>query len=185
MKITMSMKAHDDNVAEAANKLIFVPYTGTHGLYSAVDVVPEYVDAILKLADELELSPDEHALHCTVVYSKVAATAPLPEVLDVVQAYKDNQFSALVNAVESWVGHNGKTYIVLKLVSESVISLNARCQQLGAEHTFIPYSPHITLSDEVPVDDAMKARIEFVNKRLARNPVQIMLKNFSVGDQDD
>lgn len=183
MKITMSMKAAE--TAEAANKLIFVPYTGTNGLYSAVDVVPEYVEAIMKLADELELSPDEQALHTTVVYSKVAATAPLSEIMDVVASYKDNQFSAIINAVESWTGHNGKTYIVLKLVSESIISLNARCQQLGAEHTFIPYSPHITLSDEVPVDDAMKARIEFVNKRLARNPVQIMLKNFSVGDQDD
>lgn len=183
MKLTMHMKAPE--VAEAANKLIFVPYTGTNGLYSAVDVVPEFVEAILKLSDELELSPDEQALHTTVIYSKKAATAPLEEVMDVVKVYKDNQFSALINAVESWTGHNGKTYIVLKLVSESIVSLNARCQQLGAEHTFIPYSPHITLSDEVPVDDAMKARIEFVNKRLARNPVQIMLKNFSVGDQDD
>lgn len=184
MKITMNMKPPSE-VAEAANKLIFVPYTGTNGLYSAVDVVPEYVEAILKLADELELSPDEQALHTTVVYSKVSPTSPVEEVKALEREFKDQQFVAVINAVESWVGHNGKTYIVLKLVSNAIVLMNARCQRFGAEHTFIPYSPHITLSDEVPVDDAMKARIEFVNKRLARDPVTIQLKNLSVGDLDN
>lgn len=168
--------------AEAANKLNHIPYTGTNGLYSAVVPLPSYVDAIMKIADELELAPQEDALHATVIYSKKAPS----DMADTVRRKADSnyEFSGVINAVEHWVGHNDKTYIVLKLVSPGIVLENAAFQRMGAEHTFVPFAPHITLSDDVPVDDAMQARIDFINKRLAFDPVEIKLSGQIVGDLD-
>lgn len=168
------------HTAEAANKLKHIPYTGTNGLYSAVVPTPGSIEAILKLADELELSPDEDALHATVIYSKKAPSDSVESVARI--ADSDYTYNGVINAVEHWVGHNGKTYIVLKLVCAGIVLANASLQRMGAEHTFVPFSPHITLSDEVPVDDAMKARIDFVNKRLAFDPIEVKLINQIVGD---
>lgn len=175
MQIKLAMK----ETAIAANKLEYVPFTATNGLYSAVVPKPEYVEKIMRLAEELELSPEEDALHATVIYSK--ATPPDKSNIEEFTVF-DREHTAIINAVDSWVGHNGKTYIVLKLVSESIVMENAKYQRMGAEHTFIPFAPHLTLSDEVPVDAAMKARIAFVNKRLAFNPLEVVFTGQIAGD---
>ncbi len=178
MQITLSMKPKPE-VAVAANKLEHIPYTGTSGLYSAVVPRPDLVAKIMALANELALPTDEEALHSTVIYSKKAP----PRSSNVANSVnEDREYNGLLNAIDSWVGHNGKTYIVAKIVSEALSSLNATFNRLGAEHTFVPYAPHITLSDEVPVDDAMKARIEKINKRLASNPIELVFNGLILGD---
>lgn len=178
MQITLSMKRTPE-VAVAANKLEHIPYTGTSGLYSAVVPRPDLVGKIMELANELALPTDETALHSTVIYSKKTP----PKSSDIGGSVNDDrEYNGLINAIESWVGHNGKTYIVAKIVSESLSVLNAMYHRLGAEHTFVPYAPHITLSDEVPVDDKMKARIEKINKRLAYNPIELTFNGLIVGD---
>ncbi|MNQ58618.1 hypothetical protein D3C85_728300 [compost metagenome] len=90
--------------------------------------------------------------------------------------------SGIINAVDSWVGHNGKTYIVLKLVSEAIVSQNASFQRMGAEHTFVPFSPHVTLSDEVPMTEELQAKIDKINKRFAYKPLEVVFSGMIIGD---
>lgn len=175
MMISIAMKPSIE--ATAANKLTHVKYTGTSGLYSAVTPQPAYVDALMGIAEELGLPTVADSLHTTVIYSKVPpATQPTFD--------PERTYTGLVNAIEHWVGHNGKTYIVMKLVSEGIVDENAKFQRMGAKHTFVPFSPHITLSDEVAVDDDMKERIEKINNRLAYHPVFVTFEGQIVGDVD-
>jgi hypothetical protein len=171
MIITLAMKA------EAANKLEHIKYTGTSGLYSAVVPKPEYVERIMRISEELGLPTDEAGLHATVVYSKKAPSTQSVSNFDPTQ-----EMPGIINAVESWVGHNDKTYIVLKVVSQHIVSQNASFQRMGAEHTFVPFAPHITLSDEVPVTPELKEKIDMINKRFAYEPLEVVFHNMIIGD---
>lgn len=177
MKIIIN---HQTAVA-ASTKFEVIPFTGTNGLYSAVTPMSDHVSSVVEIAKELGLEVDEDKLHVTIVYSKVNPVEP-----GEVEAFtrKDEEHKAIIYAVDSWVGHNGKTYIVLKLVSEALTMQNAMYHQLGAEHTFIPYAPHITLSKDIEVDDEMKAKFKALNKKLAIQPVQILLSGQFAGDLD-
>lgn len=174
MMITLSMKKEE---ATAANKLEHIKYTGTNGLYSAVVPLPGYVDRIMQISEELGLNTNEADLHATVIYSKKPAGTA-----EVANFNPDRPVSGIINAIESWVGHNDKTYIVLKVVSEGIVSQNASFQRMGAEHTFVPFSPHITLSDEVPVTPELQAKIDKINKRFAYKPLEVTFAGMIIGD---
>lgn len=166
-------------VATAAVKFEMVPYTGTRGLYSSV--IPQNTDLIVALAEELGIKLDSNAVHITVCYSKEDA---IP--LENLPPYgSSTEFYAMCNEVAHWKGHKGQTCIVLKLISPDIVKANAALQSVGAVHTFTPYSPHISLSDEVPVDDAMQSKIDAINKRLASFPLHIVCDRYQVGDQDN
>lgn len=175
MMISIAMKAPIE--ATAANKLNHVKYTGTSGLYSAVVPMPNAIDAIMGVADELGLPTVRDDLHATVIYSKVPpATQPTFD--------PERVYTGLINAVEHWIGHNGKTYIVLKIVSEGIVDENAKFQRMGAKHTFTPFAPHITLSDEVAVTDTLQDMIDKINNRLAYQPIFVQFNAQIVGDVD-
>lgn len=173
MMITLSMKTE----AVAANKLEHIKYTGTSGLYSAVVPLPAYIDRIMAISEELGLSTKEDALHATVIYSKKPAGSP-----EVSNFNPARPIPGIINAVDSWVGHNGKTYIVLKMVSEALVSQNASFQRMGAEHTFVPFAPHVTLSDEVPMTEELQAKIDKINKRFAYKPLEVVFSGMIIGD---
>lgn len=163
-------------VATAAVKLENAPYTGTNGLYASV--IPRHVDDILKIAEELGIELDSNVIHSTVCYSKTPVDIDKLPVIG-----SSDEFRALCNQVDHWVGHKGQTCIVLKLVSYDIVAANASLQRRGAEHTFTPYAPHITLTDEsAPVDDDMQERIDKINKRLAYNPIWLTFDRYTVGD---
>lgn len=171
MQITLSFKA------EAANKLEMIPYTGNNGLYVSMVPRDDMLDDVMKLAEELGITPVREALHTTVIYSKKpAGELPIPD--------PERQVTAVITSVDSWVGHNNKTYIVLKLASEALLFMHGDYSRRGAEATFIPYAPHITLSDDVEVDAEMKVRMEKLNKYLNYDPKLIYLTNERIGDLD-
>jgi hypothetical protein len=95
------------------------------------------------------------------------------------------EVTALANAVEHWTGHNGKTYIVLKLVSEGIVSENSKFQRMGAKHTFVPFAPHITLSDDTPITEYMQDVIERINRRFAYKPLELVFTGQIIGDLED
>lgn len=163
-------------VATAAVKLENVPYTGTNGLYASL--LPQYTGGIVEIAEELGIKLDPNVVHTTVCYSKT------PVAIDNLPAIgSSNEFRALCNQVDHWVGHKKQTCIVLKLVSPDIVDVNANLQRRGAVHTFTPYVPHITLTDEsAPVDGAMQERIDAINKRLAQNPIWLTFDRYTIGD---
>lgn len=163
--------------ATAAVKIENVPYTGANGLYASL--IPQYAEGIVEIAEELGIKHlDPNVIHTTVCYSKTpVALADLPAI------GTSDEFRALCNQVDHWVGHKGQTCIVLKLVSSDIVAANANLQRRGAVHTFTPYVPHITLTDEsAPVDAAMQERIDTINKRLAHNPLWLTFDRYTVGD---
>jgi len=161
--------------ATAAVKLEQAPYTGTKGLYASL--LPQYTDSIISLAEELGIKLDSNKVHVTVCYSK---TAIHPETLPV--ASTSQVYRALCNHVDHWKGHKGQTCIVMKLTSYDIVAANADLQGRGAVHTFTPYSPHITLTDEGTVDAEMQERIDKINKRLAYAPMWLKFDRYHIGD---
>lgn len=171
----MQIKLAIKNEALAANKLEMIPYTGKNGLYVSMVPRADLIEEIMKYAGELGIEPDPESLHTTVMYSKIpAGEIPEPD--------PESQFTAVITSVDSWVGHNDKTYVVLKLTSEALTMLHGDYARRGAEPTFVPYAPHITLSDDVEVTDDVKARMEKLNKFLNYSPKLIYLTNHRIGD---
>jgi len=172
MKIDLMM------TAEAKNKLVTIPYTGTQGLYASVLPDAGATFHIMEIAKELGTDTLRDKLHVTVIYSKKAIPDPFKEVVT-------NYYEGYITHVDSWVGHNGKTCVVLKLASMELIQQFAAFQKAGAEHTFIPYSPHFTLSSDFEVDDALKEKMKVINARLAADPVRIKMIDLTISDLDD
>lgn len=166
--------------AEAAVKHEIIPYTGTRGLYASM--LPQYPEPIVEIAKELGIELDSTKVHTTVCYSK-KASVPMAELPAVGSS---DVFRVIINEVSHWVGHKKQTCVVLKMISPDIVLLNAELQARGAEHTFTPYSPHITLSDEFgEITEEMQAKIDAINKRLARNPLKLDFDRYQVGDQDN
>lgn len=165
---------------EAAVKHEQAPYTGTNGVYGSLSLSDAYKQRVIDIAEELDITVDPEKLHTTIVYSKdgVIPMDKLPT------GYGETMmFTAVCNEVGHWVGHKGQTCVVLKMISPDIVRLNAGLQAAGAIHTFTPYAPHITLSDEHdPVDDEFQERIDALNKRLARDPLELTFDNYHVGD---
>lgn len=166
--------------AEAAVKHDRAPYTGTNGVYASLKLSEAYRNKVISIAEELDISVDPEKLHTTVIYSK-AGVIPVDKLPT---GYGENMmFGAVCNEVSHWVGHKGQTCVVLKLISLDIVRLNAGLQSAGAIHTFTPYAPHITLSDEHdPIDDAFQARIDALNKKLAADPLELTFDHYHVGD---
>lgn len=167
--------------ATAAVKFEMIPYTGTRGLYASMVPTEPGAFTVINIAERLGIKLTKDVVHITVCYSKEHVVH-----LDALPAYTtDDTFSAVCNEVKHWKGHKGQTCIVLGLISESITLLNAELQAAGALHSFTPYSPHISLSDEVEVDPDMQLQIDTINKELSRSPLKLTFTNYSVGDQDD
>lgn len=165
-------------IAEAKNKLVTIPYTGTQGLYASV--LPDAGAAfhIMEIAKELGTDTDRDKLHATVIYSKKAIPDPFKEIVT-------NYYEGYITHVDSWVGHNGKTCVVLKIASMELIQQFAAFQKAGAEHTFIPYSPHFTLSSDFDVTEEVKEKMQEINRKLASDPVRIKMIDLTISDLDD
>lgn len=167
-------------VAEAAVKNEIVPYTGTFGLFASMQI--QFPEPVIDIANELGIELDSNAIHTTVCYSKKDAVP-----LDTLPAIPTSRvFPAVCNEVAHWIGHKGQTCVVLKLISHEIVQVNAELQRLGALHTFTPYAPHVTLSDDGPaITEAMQEKIDAINKRLAREPLFLTFDRYQVGDQDN
>lgn len=177
MRIAVPMHA-PKYAAQAASEHRVLYYTGKNGLYSSMTLASEQdIDAVMEIAKELGTPTAREHLHVTVCYSKTPATDALPEV-------PAQPIFGMCNEISHWVGHNGKPYIVMKLICPGLLVANSKLVNAGAVPTFIPYAPHISLSDDVEVTPEVEARIKQVNERLARNPLNFSFAGYQVGDLD-
>ncbi len=165
--------------ASAGNKHIVTEYTGTNGLYSSVLPDLAAITAIQAVATTLGIELDSSTIHCTVCYSKIAA-----DWREIPSYPATREFTAICNQVDHWVGHNNKTYVVLKLMSPDIVLMNAEIQRSGAKHTFVPFQPHVSLSDSTTVDLELQAKIDEVNSKLAYEPLVLRFNSLTIGDQD-
>lgn len=172
MRIRIAFKA------EAA--MADLPFTGTSGLYSSMRPDADSINEIVSIAKLIGIVPEIEDLHTTVMYSPT-----VPENVEGIATIKADKIGAFVSGITTWVGHNDKTYIVLQLMSEGLIKLNAEFATHGCEATFLPYVPHVTLSSQKEtLSDEMKADIERVNKQLAAELNKLTFINLHVGDLD-
>ena len=161
-KINIALSASLEEKQEA--------YTGDSGLYmhATPDDAGKY--RILELCEQLSIEGvDAKSLHCTLMYSRNKA----PDISDIPQS---NLMSILITEVKHWVGHDDRTYIVAGVTSTDVQWMHANLVRAGAEPSFVPYLPHITLMAGSPVDEKMQKQIDKVNKVLNRDPINMTLE---------
>lgn len=164
--------------AQAASEHRLLYYTGKQGLYSSVKLASDAdADAVMEIAKQLGTLTKRENLHVTVCYSKTPATDALPE-------EPAQPIFGMCNEITHWIGHNDKPYIVMKLICPGLVVANSKLVNAGAVPTFIPYAPHISLSDDVQITPEVEARIKQVNEQLARNPINFSFAGYHVGDLD-
>ena len=150
-------------------------YSGRSGLYIAADVDGSGKLALMGLACEIGLDAKAEDLHCTVIWSDVAIP---PEHLQ----WDNARFTGVCIEVKHWKGHNDKIYVVAAIQSEDLIRRNAQYTEMGANQTFLPYAPHITLGKLLAIEPHHIRAINAINKRLSAKPLELAL---SVGWPED
>lgn len=174
MQISFPVKATAKNVHHA--------FTGNNGLYASFQFDKDSVEALALIATRLGLPFDPSDMHVTVMYSK---QAPEYGALYLLESDLGAVGSAVITGIDHWVGHDERTYIVLRLQSEQLAQMNAKLVRCGAMPTFIPYVPHVTLGkQEGELSEELKARIAEVNKDLAGSGTTLKLIDYKFGDLD-
>ena len=177
-QISQSLIMKHLHVSLSKPELVLNPYTGTSGVYSACFPELQSKSTIGAICDKLGVGyyPDE--THCTMMYSK-EKTLSDPKYAECNPA---KPFWCLITHVEHWTGHDGKTYIVAALSSPALIMEHARLRRLGAQHSFTPYKPHITLSSDVAVNEEMQVKIDRLNASLSVDPQMVILTGQKIVD---
>lgn len=159
-------------------ELVLNEYTGTHGCYVCMIPIDSSKDTIIELCEKLGIATDKDKMHCTLMYSKDNAPAPT----DITELPSDSTIHCLAHNVRHWVGHDGKTYIVMSLAGSEILLEHARLLKCGAVHSFVPFEPHITLTSDVKITEEVQAKIDEINKYLGRNPTTIVLGTEKISD---
>lgn len=146
-------------------------YTANSGLYVQCDIDPVAKMQLKGIGQRLGLSVAAEDMHVTVMWSKRAI--PMDDL-----RFDNPKYSGTCVEIRHWVGHNDKVYIVAVLHSEDLVLRHAHYVNLGAEPTFAPYVPHITLAKlekGVKVSPELQRTINKTNKYLAGNPIDMTL----------
>jgi len=152
------------------------PYTGQDGLYCAVQPDDATKFRVIRLCEDLGVVTDYNKLHCTIVYSREVALTQ--EVIDTCK----NHPTGRITFIEYWSGHNNAGYLVAHVVSESAHMFHERLLRAGAEHTYNPYNPHMTLCKGLEMTDVLQASILEVNKKLAKESIYANFEGYTVCD---
>lgn len=137
-------------------------YTGESGFYARA--VPELNDKYRKLCKVLNHSGVNELYeypHVTLVYSKKKLKKALP---------KDIELNTTAKCLHLtyWEGHDKAGYVVLELECPAFKKLNAVFRNLGAEHSFDEYIPHMTvMKDCGRLTPKLKSYIERLNRVLS------------------
>lgn len=173
-QINLTITNGNQMVSLSSPEWVPLEYTGNNGCYSAAMPNERSKEILVLLGKMLGYEIDPGTLHCTLVYSKKPLTK-VPE--------KIKKFEAKCIEVKHWKGHDNKTYIVANLESEDLNNANKRLTELGAEHSFDDYTPHVTLncSEEEPSEDVLK-RIAHLNRIIKENEMNFIFVNQFIGD---
>lgn len=123
-------------------KIVNKGYTGNSGTYVSVspdDESKKYIREMVKSLNPpfpLDIFDDE--AHMTIMYSR-------HECIDEDQLQFPESIVALPLKFEYWDGHDNDGYLVLKMISKPASDLNQHLLDLGAEHSFDDYTPHMTI----------------------------------------
>lgn len=116
-------------------KYVTIPYTGNDGFYSSVTPKEKSKMFILKLIDLIRLdeqiNPD--TLHVTVMYSYQAVSD---------SQHAQTTYKGKIKGVTYWKEPKA---LVLLLDSPALQEEHKYWQELGAQHTYPNYTPHVTL----------------------------------------
>ncbi len=115
------------------------------GTYAKVVPDADTKEKIAKIVDLLNLDNPAciHDLHVTVVYSRqpcLAVNELNPSLPIMASGEKFDQFD----------NPDGSKCLVLRLKGSRLEELHNMCRDLGAEHDYPEYNPHITLSYDYP-----------------------------------
>jgi hypothetical protein len=107
-------------------------------------------------------------LHATLMYSKTSINNIILPHVD-----KNARFNAEGTSLEFWPGHDNEGYVVMKLSSPDLVTLNSKFRDAGLVGTFPNYSPHVSLLHPVQNAEYYKNIIEQLNAQLASNPINL------------
>lgn len=152
-------------------------YTADSGLFMSASIKEKNVQKILDLCKKLGVGTDKFTendidsskLHCTLMYSPEKC----PAIEHVNNIICDN-IVAKIACIKYWTGHDKKTYVVAGLEGEKLHEIHNALTDAGAEATFSPYVPHITLyTTEDKLEPKMLRAINEINTELVNRNINI------------
>ena len=151
-----------------------------NGFYACRFVADTEISRVFRLARLCGVEPvvpEDDALHVTLAVSE---KFPNGSVLRADRGY----VKVVAREWETWEGHNGKGYIVLRVESGELHRRNAQMKDAGCVSNFPDYQPHITIAQgKMLTLDELKA----ANRELdALRPFDILLgpERFNVAAYD-
>lgn len=162
-------------IAIDVNAVAKTGYTGNNGIYVHAKPDTQSADNIAELASRFGLNVDVSELHVTLMYSKEA-------VLPAQVPLFNEKIKAAAAEVKHWVGHNDKRYLVLALQCERAVFIHSTFVRCGAKPTFVPYAPHVTLSNDIAISEEFETLIKKVNASLSANPLELFFQTCNPED---
>lgn len=154
------------------------PYSGENGCYCAVQPNTLSLLRLIELCNDLGIVSDPRKFHCTVMYSPEKAPKDL-------HSEYDMEASAQIVGLQWWPGHNNAGYLSAELYSPKLEKHHNSLLDMGAEHTFSPYNPHVTLMKGVQLTGGLEARFHTLNRSLLDNPIPVVFDISVVSDIKD
>lgn len=117
-------------------------YTGKSGIYVSVSPDDGSKNSIREIVKSfnppfpLDIFDDD--AHMTIMYSR-------HDYIDENKLQIPESIVALTSKFEYWDGHDNDGYLVLKMISKPASDLHQHILELGAEHSFDDYMPHMTI----------------------------------------
>lgn len=146
-----------------------IPYLSTEymdpagGFYACRFVDERSISAVtyLALMCGITASPKvDDPYHVTLAFSK---TLPQQRVLTV----DTKSIDVRAASWDTWKGHNGKGYVVLRVESDALTDRNAEMMSAGCTSNFPDYKPHITV---VTGEVLSEKHLRTANTRLRSSP---------------
>ena len=177
MKVGIPQRRSRIYMASSSPKLELLPYTGSNGLYSAVQPQESSKKFLLALAKQLGFDIDPAKLHVTVMYSKTGANGN-------VDCEPERMYRCKFKKLQYWDGHDNKGYISAALESPELEEEHNRLKALGCEPTFTPYEPHCTLWSGAKLTADLEDRMAKVTHNLKASP-DLLFGSQHIGNLDD
>ncbi len=154
------------------------PFTGVRGVYVWRDLLPSKgiqraLDVVSNVTGTKLKSP---GLHVTIMYSKACLSQP--------SSYTPltDRVEATISGITTWVGHDGQLYAVLTLDSQPLHERHSQLKNYGAQPTFEPYNPHLTLVEGADLSVFDEETTDEINKQLAELKLKVFLAKEQVAD---
>lgn len=143
------------------------------GTYISAIPLRSDIEKMYELFSDLEVPFDldtfMYEAHMTIVYSRSKS-------IDPTMVNQQDDIIGIVVGLEFWDGHDGDGYAVIRIISDDSVRLHNHIVDIGAEHSFKDYNPHMTLCDKVNKLSNHADIIEWIastNEYLKKNPFVI------------